>query len=122
MYKITFFEHADGTSPLWDFMEELREKTAKSKTARIEFNQISFFIDLLARNGTRMASGYTKHLKDGIWELRPGRRRIFYFYHEGNTFVLLHHFLKKSQKTPVKELERALHNRQEYLQRKELSA
>lgn len=121
MYQIEFFEHADGTSPLWEFMEDLREKAAKNKRARIEFNQISFFIDLLARNGTRMASGYTKHLKNGIWELRPGRRRIFYFYYKDNTFVLLHHFLKKSQKTPVKELEKAIHNRQVYLQRKERS-
>lgn len=56
MYQIDFFEQADGTSPLWDFLEELRGKAETSKHARIEFNQISFFIDLLARNGTRMAA------------------------------------------------------------------
>ena len=34
----------------------------------------------------------------GIWELRPGNNRVFYFCWRGDRFVLLHQFRKKSQK------------------------
>ncbi|MDO4515073.1 MAG: type II toxin-antitoxin system RelE/ParE family toxin [Lachnospiraceae bacterium] len=54
-----------------------------------------------------------------MWELRPGNNRVFYFYHKDDTFVLLHHFRKKSQKTPRREIERAKLNRDDYLSRKE---
>ena len=35
----------------------------------------------------------------------------------GSLFVLLHGFVKKTQKTPVKELEIAYNNMKEYLRR-----
>lgn len=58
-------------------------------------------------------------LEDGIWELRPGNNRVFYFFYENNTFVLLHQFRKKSQKTPKREIEKAKAERADYLARKE---
>jgi len=61
----------------------------------------------------------TKHLDDGIWELRPGSNRVFYFFYQDNTFVLLHQFRKKSQKTPQRELKKAKAERDNYLARKE---
>ena len=61
----------------------------------------------------------TKHLEDGIWELRPGNNRVFYFFYENNTFVLLHQFRKKSQKTPKREIEKAKSERIDYFSRKE---
>jgi len=51
--------------------------------------------------------------------LRPGNNRVFYFYYENDTFVLLHQFRKKSQKTPRREIARAKAERDEYLSRKE---
>ena len=48
-----------------------------------------------------------KHIDGDIWELRPIRDRIlFVAWHEGS-FVLLHHFMKKTQKTPMREIEQA---------------
>ena len=42
-----------------------------------------------------------------LWELRPIRDRIFFVaWHEGS-FVLLHHFMKKTVKTPPREIEQA---------------
>ena len=58
-------------------------------------------------------------IEDGIWELRPGFNRIFYFYYDNDQFVLLHHFRKKTQKTPKKkEIVRAKNERDDYLNRK----
>ncbi|MBQ6259576.1 MAG: type II toxin-antitoxin system RelE/ParE family toxin, partial [Lachnospiraceae bacterium] len=41
----------------------------------------------------------------------------FFFYWKDNTFVLLHYFVKKSQKTPKKEIEKAKRNRDDWLKR-----
>ena len=70
-------------------------------------------------NGTRLGENITKHLEDDIWELRPGNNRVFYFFFENDTFVLLHHFRKKSQKTPRREIEKAKNERIDYITRKE---
>jgi len=119
MYTIEFYEKNNGESELWDFIEALRIKSQTSKDARIQFKQISLYIQLLQDNGTRLPDNITKHLGDDIWELRPGTNRVFYFYFKNDTFVLLHHFRKKSQKTPRRELEQAKAERDDYLCRKE---
>ena len=115
MYRIEFYEKRNGTSDVWNFLEELREKSKTNKDARIQYDQIIFYIDLLARNGTRLPSKITKYLEDDIGELRPGNNRIFYFYYEDGQYVLLHHFRKTSMKTPPRELARAKEARNDYL-------
>lgn len=117
-YNIEFYEKRNGKSDLWDFLEKLRTKTSTSKDARIQYKQILLYIQLLQDNGTILPENITKHIEENIWELRPGNNRIFYFYHADNTFVLLHTFRKKSQKTPRREIEKAKAERDDYLARK----
>ena len=119
MYTVEFYETRDGQCPVWEFLENLRIKSASNKDARIQHKQASLYIELLQQNGTRLNDNITKHLEDGIWELRPGNNRVFYFFYENNTFVLLHQFRKKSQKTPKREIEKAKSERNDYLSRKE---
>ena len=119
MYNVEFYETQDGKSQIWEFLEELRIKAATSKDARIQHKQASLYIELLQQNGTRLNENITKHLEDGIWELRPGNNRVFYFFFQDNTFVLLHQFRKKTQKTPKREIEKAKRERDDYLFRKE---
>ena len=119
MYNVVFYETQDGKSQIWEFLEELRIKAATSKDARIQHKQASLYIELLQQNGTRLNENITKHLEDGIWELRLGNNRVFYFFFQDNTFVLLHQFRKKTQKTPKREMEKAKRERDDYLFRKE---
>ena len=119
MYTVEFYETRDGQCPVWEFLEDLRIKSASNKDARIQHKQAGLYIELLQQNGTRLNDNITKHLEDGIWELRPGNNRVFYFFYENNTFVLLHQFRKKSQKTPKREIEKAKSERIDYLSRKE---
>lgn len=118
-YHVEFFEDAHGNSPIWNFLEDLRTKSITNKDARIQYKQAALYIQLLEDNGTHLPENITKHIEDDIWELRPGINRIFYFYHTSNTFVLLHSFRKKTQKTPRREIQRAKAERDEYLNRKE---
>ena len=65
-----------------------------------------------------MGENVTKHLEEDIWELRPGTNRVLFFYFKDNTFVLLHHFRKKTKKTPRREIEKAKSERNDWISRK----
>ncbi len=117
MYNVLFYEKENGESDIFDFLEELRSKAATNKDARIQYRQIVLYIELLQKCGTRQPDTITKHIEENIWELRPGNNRVFYFYFEKDTFVLLHHFRKKTQKTPQREIEKAKAERDDYIRR-----
>lgn len=120
-YNIIFYEKENHVSQVWNFLETLRLKAQKSKNARIQYNQAILYIELLQNNRTHLPNHITKHIDENIWELRPGSNRIFYFFHENETFILLHTFVKKSNKTPKKEIKKAKAERDDYLKRKEHS-
>ena len=119
MYTVEFYENSSGESEIWEFLEEIRHRSKTSKDSRIQYKQISLYIQLLQEHGTRLPENVTKHIEDGIWELRPGNNRVFYFFYKNDTFVLLHSFRKKTQKTPRREIDRAKAERKDYLAGKE---
>ena len=118
MNQVVFYEDANGVSELWNFLDDLLQRSTGSKDARIQHKQIVYYIELLQENGTRLPETITKNIVEDIWELRPGDNRVFYFFFRDNTFVLLHHFRKKSQKTPQREIDRAIAERDDFLSRK----
>lgn len=119
-FEIDFYEKENGKSEILDFINDLQRKKDKDKNARIQYKQIILYIELLSKNGTSLPQNITKHLEDDIWELRPGNNRILYFFiDKNNTYVLLHHFRKTTQKTTKQEIEKAKKERTDYLKRKE---
>ena len=118
MFQVEFYEDASGYSDVRAFLEELRRQITKSKDARIQYQQLVMYIELLQENGTQLSSNIVKLIQDDIWELRPGNNRVFFFYFKDDTYVLLHHFRKKSQQTPAREIRRAQNERDDYLSRK----
>ena len=117
MFKIEFYEDDRGCSDVRDFIKDLRDRSSSSKDARINFNKVVAYLDILEEMGTRVGEPVTKHLDGEIWELRPLANRILYAYYQDDTFVLLHHFVKKSQKTPKGEIERAKREFEDYRRR-----
>lgn len=120
MYNIEFYETADGFSNVIELLESLRSKAKSVKDARIQYGQLARYIELLSINGTNLPTDIVKHLGEDIWELRPGFNRVFFFYYENDTYVLLHHFRKKTQKTPRREIDKAIKEREDYITRKEM--
>jgi len=63
---------------------------------------------------------YLKHIEntDGLYEIRVQQGndifRIFCFFDEGQLVVLANGFQKKTQKTPKKEIEKAVKIKEEY--------
>ena len=117
MYEVIFYKDKNGNEPIKDHIYELARKGKTSKNERIRAEKIITCIKALEVYGTRVGTPTVKHIDGSIWELRPLDDRIFFFYWQENTFVLLHHFIKKSQKTPQKEIERARRNLADFIHR-----
>ena len=119
MYEVIFYETVTGRSDVLDFLESLRNKSRGSKDARIQYGQLARYIELLQINGTNLPIEIVKHLGGDIWELRPGNNRVFFFCYHHHSYVLLHHYRKKSQKTPLREINRAKAEMNDFISRKE---
>ena len=116
LYEVEFYYDKSGKSQIVDFLDELQAKSKTSKADRINREKILAYIGALARFGTRIGKPYVKHIDGEIWELRPLGNRIFFFYWKDNKFVLLHHFIKKTQKTPPKEIAKAKSNLKDFME------
>ena len=116
MHPIYFYRDRHGTRPIAAYIAELAAKT--DKDSRIKLNKIRDYIKALGEYGTQVGEPYIKHLDGEIWELRPIRDRIlFAAWHQGG-FVLLHHFMKKTQKTLAREIARAKQNLADLIERR----
>jgi len=113
-FEIKFYDKADGTKPAKDFILRLAPKM-RTKMLRV--------VDFLEANGFELREPYSKHLDNGIFELRAqvgtDISRVLYFFVVGRKAILTHGFIKKTEKTPKSEIERAKNYRTEFLGRKE---
>jgi len=72
----------------------------------------------------RIPQNYLKHLEgtDGLFEARvqlgSNIWRVFCFFDKGRLVILLNGFQKKTQKTPKKEIEKAIQLKKEYYESK----
>lgn len=111
---VSFYTKDDGTKPAKEFISELEVKM-KAKVYRL--------IDMLETNGQKLREPYSKHLDDGIFELRAkvgsDITRVLFFFIVGKRAILTHGFIKKTDKTPPSEIALAKKYRNDYLTRKE---
>jgi len=113
-FEIIFYEKEDGTEPAKEFILSL-DKKMRAKMLRT--------IEILQNNGYELREPYSKSVSEGIMELRvkvgSDISRVMYFFVIGKKAVLTNGFIKKTQKTPPEEIERAKRYRADYLSRKE---
>ena len=73
--------------------------------------------DLMLEFGSNLGMPHTKPIDTGLFELRvkskEGIARVFYCTKVGKRIIMLHMFIKKSQKTPKKELKLAVQRMKE---------
>ncbi|MBC3797382.1 type II toxin-antitoxin system RelE/ParE family toxin [Acetobacterium tundrae] len=117
MFKVIFYKDSNGNEPVREYLIKLKARSSTSKQDRIQFTKITAYIRSLQEYGTRIGNPTVKHIDGDICELRPLSDRIFFFYWKDETFVLLHYFRKKSQKTPQKEIDKSKHNMSDFIER-----
>jgi len=108
MHNIHFYKDKRGREPVLDYIQSLTRRS--DKDSRIKANKIYDYIDYLRIEGLDSGEPYIKHLDSEIWELRPLRDRVLFASWQDDGFVLLHHFIKKTQKTPQHEIAKAKRN------------
>ncbi len=109
-----FYEKENGEQPAKEFMLSL-DKKLRAKLADT--------IMILQDNGYELREPYSKHISEGIFELRAKQgsdiTRVMYFFYVDRHIILTNGFIKKTQKTPQSEIEKAKRYRSDYLKRKE---
>jgi len=111
---IVFYKTPDGKCPIQDFLDSLPGKTARKVT----------WVLRLVEDLDVVPASYFKKLAgtEEIWECRivfgSNAYRIFCFFVENSVVVLTHGFVKKSQKAPISEIERAEAHRRDFLKRR----
>ena len=100
-WDIEFYQDSQGNIPVQYF---ICQQSAKVKAIILRH------IDLLQDFGLSLGQPYVEKLAGSdVWELKirhsSNRYRILYFASRGRRFVLLHAFLKKTARTPKKEIE-----------------
>ena len=112
-FIIEFFEKSDGTYPEEEFILSQNLKT-KSRLYRT--------LAALETDGNNIREPYSKFLGDGIYEVRVQQvnniARVLYFFVVNKKIILTNGFIKKSQKTPKSQINKAKKFRSEYLDMK----
>jgi phage-related protein len=106
MPKIMLYEDARGNFLVNDFVSAI-QCGGGGKVVRVQIEQIQTKMKLLEKSGTFTGSGFSKHLRGDVWELKTGKNRILFFPWKGDTYVLLHAFRKTTNQTPSQEIEQA---------------
>lgn len=114
MYEVDYYEDENSNRPAEQFIDRLDAKMKAKVFGRLE---------LLEENGSSLGMPFSRHLSDGIFELRTVQgnniTRILYFFVVGKRVILTHGFIKKTQETPLREIEKAKRIRSDWRKRNE---
>lgn len=109
-----YYEQADGTRPVEEFILA-QDKKMQAK--------LFLVLEFLEERGPALREPYSKPLGDGIFEVRAKQgtdiSRVLYFFVVGRKIILTNGFVKKTQKTPSREIDRAKRYRADYQSREE---
>ena len=111
-FEIIFYEKENSDCPVEEFLVDLDVKMRAKLVGLLE---------ILEEKGNMLREPYSKHLEDGILEIRCKIgsnivRILYFFYYEGK-IVLTNGFVKKTKKTPAEEIRLAKERRADYLER-----
>ncbi|MBI2599898.1 type II toxin-antitoxin system RelE/ParE family toxin [Candidatus Daviesbacteria bacterium] len=101
-WQVVFYISLSGNNPVQDFLDQYPDIDAK--VTRILFN--------IKEYGLSSVIPHTKKLiGTPLWEIRilgQDSARIFYVTRKEKRILILHAFIKKTEKTPIKEINVAL--------------
>lgn len=111
-FEVIFYELSNGQSPAEKFIKDLPAKMSAKMIGLLE---------ILEEKGNQLREPYSKHLEDGIFELRcqvgNNISRVLYFFYYQRKIVITNGFIKKTQKMPREELLLAKRRRKDFLER-----
>lgn len=115
MYNIVLYKTQSGRCPVAEYMKELARKNEQD-----EISRIITYHTRLEEYGMAVNQHYPetiRKLRGDIYELRPGKHRVFFFFFTGKRFVLLHAYRKFKDKAPPSEINKAEDEMKDYIRR-----
>lgn len=117
-YIIDYVQLESGNFPFKKFLETLNFEERAEILSYIE--ELRFRLN----NKLNVSFKLSKHLKDGIFELRVKHinriSRSLYFFQSDKRLVFTNGFIKKTNETPNNEIEKAIKYRNIYLSEKKI--
>lgn len=109
-YRIYYYQNSyTKRTPVLEYIQKIPAKDG---------GKVAAYIVLLRNYKGRLDEPYSRYIRSGIRELRVdfarNKHRVFYVTVVGKKVILLHAFLKKTEKTPKQEITRALDNFEDY--------
>lgn len=114
-YEVNFYTDKNGNSQIIDWIRELDSSSSKEKKTLLK--KLYYQIERLEHDGTFVGAPIVKQIEGKLWELRPVPHRVFFAVLEENQILLLHHFRKKTKKTPIREIEQAKREWADWIER-----
>lgn len=111
-FQIIIYSKENGEIPFRNYLLSLSPKM-QSKVLRA--------IEILKVKRTELREPYSSQLVNGLFELRirfgSDIVRCLYFFHKGQIIILTNGFTKKTNKTPLGEIEKAKRYRADWIRR-----
>ena len=110
-WRLVYYRDAAGRYPVKEYIADVDS----DERAKVRFD-----LRLLEAYGLDLGAPHVKSIGGKLWELRTTGRmqhRVLYFAFAGKRLVLLHAFVKKTQKTPPREIATARRRMADYVQR-----
>jgi phage-related protein len=114
MRSVQLYRSSSGQTPIHDFFQTLPSKAMQ---------KVAWTLELVEQLEYVPREYFKKlHGTEELWEVRVEAGslaiRLLSFFDEGNVVVVANGFLKKSEKVPRHEIERAEQRRRDYFQEK----
>ena len=120
MYEVIEYKTQSNNCPYQDYLYDL----ARAKDNTLLVSTIKLYVKMLKEYGFQINEKFNKKAakivdkENGIYELRPKKTRVLYFFkNDDQQYVLLHAFTKKTNKTPKSEIDKAIKEKKDYMNR-----
>ena len=99
--SINYWRNPSGKAPVEKYIDSIDNKEERAEMLSL--------LKGIQENGTDAIGVEFRQIEGKLWEIKirthGKQHRIFYVMLKGNEMVLLHAYLKKTQKAPTKEIE-----------------
>ncbi len=99
--SINYWRNQTGKAPVEKYIDAIDNKEERAELLSL--------LKGIQENGTDAIGVEFRQIEGKLWEIKirlhGNQHRIFYVVLKGNEMILLHAYLKKTQKAPTKEIE-----------------
>lgn len=102
-FSINYWHNPSGRVPVERYIDNIDNKEERADLLSV--------LNGIQENGMDAIGVEFRHIEGKLWELKirthGNQHRIFYVLLKGNEMVLLHAYLKKTTRAPLKEIQTA---------------